>query len=197
VYDEALKHPEWCPIQPEDCWTELPDTNWGRLQCSFLDSVGGQRISPRAFELSGVPVPRRLRSRTVDRLAADIATNPLAFLSTPASVTVQPTSETKIALFHAGGREAAIEEVFRRILAAGASLDQVEIACASDDHAALIWEKALRYGWPVTLGTGIPAAFTRPGRALSGYCDWIETDFSAGHFRRLLQSGNLRIQQED
>jgi hypothetical protein len=196
VYDEALKHPEWCPIQPEDCWTELPDTNWGLLHGSFLDSMGGQRISPRAFELSGVPVPRRLRSRTVERLAADIATNPLAFLSTPASVPVQPTSERRIALFQAGGREAEIEEVFRRILAAGAPLDQVEIACASDDHAALIWEKALRYDWPVTLGTGIPAAFTRPGRALSGYCDWIETDFSAGHFRRLLQSGNLGIQQE-
>ena len=22
VYEEALKHPDWCPIQPEDCWTE-------------------------------------------------------------------------------------------------------------------------------------------------------------------------------
>jgi hypothetical protein len=29
----------------------------------------------------------------------------------------------------AGGHEAEIDEVFRRILAAGATLDQVEIAC--------------------------------------------------------------------
>ena len=70
--------------------------------------------------------------------------------------------------FHAGGREAEIEEVFRRILAAGAPLDQVEIACASDAHVALVWEKALRHDWPVTLGAGIAAAFTRPGRALLG-----------------------------
>lgn len=115
---------------------------------------------------------------------------------TPASVPAQAFPEGKISLFHAGGREAEIEEVFRRILATGASLDQVEIACASDAHVALIWEKALRHNWPVTLGPGIPAAFTRPGRALIGLCDWIETDFSAGHFRRLLQSGDLRVREE-
>ena len=43
-----------------------------------------------------------------------------------------------------------------------------------------VWEKALRHDWPVTLGPGICAARTRPGRALLGFCDWIETDFSAG-----------------
>ena len=98
-------------------------------------------------------------------------------------------------MFHAGGHEAEIEEVFRRILASGAPLDQVEIACASDAHVALIWEKALRHNWPVTLGSGIPATFTRPGRALIGLCDWIETDFSAGHLRRLLQSGDLAFEE--
>ena len=102
-----------------------------------------------------------------------------------------------MALFHAGGREAEVEEVFRRILATGAPLDQVEIACASDAHVSLIWEKALRHEWPVTLGPGIAAPSTRPGRALLGFCDWIETDFSAGHLRRLLQSGDMGIEEED
>ena len=102
-----------------------------------------------------------------------------------------------MALFHAGGREAEVEEVFRRILATGAPLDQVEIACASDAHVSLIWEKALRHKWPVTLGPGIAAPSTRPGRALLGFCDWIETDFSAGHLRRLLQSGDMGIEEED
>jgi hypothetical protein len=101
----------------------------------------------------------------------------------------------RIELFHAGGREAEIEEVFRRILALGVPLDEVEIACPSDAHVELIWEKALRHNWPVTLGTGIPAAFTRPGRALIGFCNWVETDFSAGYFRRLLQSGDLTLDE--
>ena len=87
--------------------------------------------------------------------------------------------------------------MFRRILAAGASLDQVEIACGSDAHLALVWEKALRHDWPVTLGPGVPATQTRPGRALIGICDWIETDFSASHLRSLLQSGDLGLELED
>ncbi|MEO7244447.1 MAG: PD-(D/E)XK nuclease family protein, partial [Rubrivivax sp.] len=77
----------------------------------------------------------------------------------------------------------------------GAPLDQVEIACASDAHLALVWEKALRHEWPVTMGAGLPAAFTRPGRALLGLCDWIETDFAAGQFRRLLQSGDVQVEE--
>jgi ATP-dependent helicase/nuclease subunit B len=196
VYEEALKHQDWSPIQSQDCWTESPDTNWSPLQRLLIDSMRGERFHPRAFELSGVRVPRRLMSRRTERVVADIATNELAFLLSPVSSSSRISATGKIALFHAGGREAEIEEVFRQILATGASLDQIEIACASDAHVTLIWEKALRHSWPVTLGPGIPAAFTRPGRALIGLCDWIETDFSAGHFRRLLQSGDLRVEEE-
>jgi ATP-dependent helicase/nuclease subunit B len=87
--------------------------------------------------------------------------------------------------------------VVRRILGTGAPLDQVEIACASDAHVSLVWEKALRHDWPITLGPGIAATQTRPGRALIGLCDWIETDFSAGHFRRLLQSGDMGVERDD
>ncbi len=132
-----------------------------------------------------------------ERIVPNFPANALAFLMSPASAPPPGASNAKIALFQAGGREAEIEEVFRRILATGASLDQVEIACASDAHVALIWEKALRHNWPVTLGSGIPAVFTHPGRALIGLCDWIETDFSAGHFRRLLQSGDLRVEKDE
>jgi len=96
-------------------------------------------------------------------------------------------------LFHAGGREAEIEEVFRRILASGRPLDQVEIVCASPLYSTLIWEKAMRHEWPVTLAQGIPAAVTRPGRALLAFTDWIEGDFAAGGLRRLLESGDVRM----
>jgi ATP-dependent helicase/nuclease subunit B len=197
VYEEAVKHQDWCPIQSQDCWTELPDIHWSPLQRSLIDSMRGEHFHPHGFELFGVDVPRRLMSQRTVRQKAEVATNTLAFLMTPAAAPTTPFPKTKIALFHAGGREAEIEEVFRRILATGVSLDQVEIACASDAHVALIWEKALRHNWAVTLGPGIPAAFTRPGRALIGLCDWIETDFSAGHFRRLLLSGDLGVREED
>jgi len=203
VYDEALTHTDWCPIQPQDCWTELPDANWNPLQRALLDVMPGERLAPRAFDLPGLTVPRRLASSRTERVAPDPAKNPLAFLMMPVHsaprTAAGPSSirSRELSLFHAGGREAEIEEVFRRIVSAGVSLDQVEIACASDAHLALVWEKALRYDWKVTLGAGIPATFTRPGRALLGLCDWIETDFSAGHFRRLLQSGDVHVEEHE
>ena len=192
VYEEAVKHPDWCPIQPEDCWTELPDTIWTPLQRRLLDAMPGERILPRALEIRRATVPRRLTGVRVDRVQPG-APAPLAWLLDPGA----NPGASSLALFHSGGREAEIEEVFRRILTRGASLDQVEIACASDAHLGLVWEKALRHEWAVTLGPGIAAPSTRPGRALIGLCDWIETDFSAGHLRRLLQSGDLGIEVED
>ena len=137
MYVEAVNHQDWCPIQSHDCWTELPDTNWSPLQRLLIDSMRGEQFHPQAFELSGVRVPRRLVSRRTERLMADVATNELAFLMSPASLPARTSPESRISLFHAGGHEAEIEEVFRRILAAGAPLDQVEIACASDAHVAL------------------------------------------------------------
>jgi RecB family exonuclease len=209
VYEEAAKHPDWCPIKPEDCWTELPDVVWAPLQRSLLEMLPGERITPRTLSLPGAAIPRRLSDRRVMTVAPDSALTPLARLlriqentaSADPQAPTPPRRQESVApgihLFHAGGREAEIEEVVRRILATGASLDQVEIACASDAHVSLIWEKALRHEWPITLGPGIPSAQTRPGRALIGLCDWIETDFSAGYFRRLLQSGDIGVELED
>jgi RecB family exonuclease len=204
VYEEAVKHPDWCPIQPADCWTELPDVVWTPLQRRVMDAMPGERIAPRALSIPGASVPRRMSGGHASRIAPDRAVSPLAFLLAPEANREPRTADRgrrseraseRFALFHAGGREAEIEEVFRRILATGAPLDQVEIACASDAHLALIWEKALRHEWPVTLGPGIPAPSTRPGRALIGLCDWIETNFSAGHLRRLLQSGDIALDE--
>ena len=196
VYEEAVKHPDWCPIQPQDCWTELPDADWNPLQRALIDAMPGERVQPRALDaLRRVsPAPSGV-SRGRSASTPDAADEPAGVLDDAGIGSRHSLPKPTIALFHAGGREAEIEEVFRRILATGASLDQVEIACASDAHVALVWEKALRHDWPVTLGPGIPAALTRPGRALIGLCDWIETDFSAGHFRRLLQSGDLGVER--
>jgi hypothetical protein len=119
VYQEAARHQDWCPIQSQDCWTELPDANWNPLQRGLLDSLPGERIQPRAFALAGIDLPRRLKPRPTLQVGADAVTNPLAFLMTPPS----SPSTARIDLFHAGGREAEVEEVFRRILATGAPLE--------------------------------------------------------------------------
>ncbi len=100
-------------------------------------------------------------------------------------------------MFHAGGREAEVEEVLRRIAAAGAPFDQVEIACASIGYAVLVWQKAQRYDWPVTVGSGIPALMTRPARALLGLGDWIESGYPASRLRQLLQSGDVTLNLDE
>jgi hypothetical protein len=188
VYAEAIGHPDWCPLQPQDCWTELPDVLWTPLQRKLLDTMPGEHIIPQSTELPGATIPRRLACAIVRRIPPE-PTSTLALLMSPKQV----EKTQNIQLFHAGGRDAEVSEVFRRILASGRSLDEVEISCASDAYATLIWEKACRYDWPVTLASGLPATLTRPGRALIGLSSWIESNFAAGVLRRLLQSRDLTL----
>ncbi len=215
VFEEALLHADWCPIQPADCWTELPEVIWSPLERRLIDSMPGERIAPRTYQLPGLLPPRRLAEAENERIAPE-TNNALGFLSRPeafaasgaaahAANTGDPAqapgpnlvarSATPRApgLFHAGGAEAEIDEVFRRILSDGVSLDECEVVCASANYAPLVWEKALRYDWPVTTAQGIPAALTRPGRALLALADWIEDNFAAGRLRRMFQSGDVQL----
>ena len=217
VFAEAMKHPDWCPIQPQDCWTELPDTIWSPLERRLIDSMPGERMAPETLELSGTALPRRLATSAVTRLQARNA--PLAHLLEPGTLlrrsrlrrfnreprartgtrnrNPEPAPERASWFFQAGGSEAEVEEVFRRILASGQPLDQIEICAASPASPPLIWEKCLRYEWPVTMEGGIAAAMTRPGRALVAFAEWIDDDFSAGKLRKLLQSGDVRVKVKD
>jgi hypothetical protein len=174
VFQEALAHRDWCPVLPHDCWVEWPGAIWSPLERRLLDGLPGERIAPHVIAVAGIRAPRRLGSAVV-------------------APEGPPMPRASIEFFQAGGAEAEIEEVFRRILAKGARLDDVEIACGSSSYASLVWEKALRYDWPVTLAAGVPATLTRPGRALLGLIEWIEDDFSAGLLRRLLESGDVRL----
>ena len=64
VYEEAVKRPDSYPIQPEDCWTELPGATWTVLQQQLIDTMPGTRISPRALNLPAAKIPRRLNQRS-------------------------------------------------------------------------------------------------------------------------------------
>ena len=163
VFEEALKHPKWCPVKTEDCVTMLPGVQWTPLQRRLLDGLPGESLA--------------CEPRTADRRPRTEDCRPARF-------------------FTAGGPESEVEEVMRRILASGRKLDEVEIACASEGYSTLLWEKACRYEWPVTLATGLPATLTRPGRALLGLIEWVEDNFAAGKLRRLLQSGDVKMSSE-
>ena len=193
VLEEAVRHQDWCPIAAHDLVTELPDVLWSPLVRRFLDSLPGERACPRAPRLPDVPIPARADrlAAPTDRVDPDTPTDAgrLRFLLSPAAAGPAREDGT-LDIFHAGGREAEVDEVLRRLLASGRPLDQVEIACASDAYPLLVWEKATRLGWRVTLSTGVPATLTRPGRLLVRFCDWVANDFAARDLRRLLQSGD-------
>ena len=193
VFEAAERHLEFCPIQSGDCWTEWPHAVWPVRQRRLLEQLPAERIRPRGMRMPGSNRPRRVGAidaappspegivRNVDRLC---------WLLRPADAP-PPRDDGSLAIFHAGGRVAEIDEVFRRILAAGLPLDQVEIACATEQHASLAWEKARRHEWPATTALGVPVSTTRPGRALLGWCNWIDREFDAAALRHLLQSGDL------
>lgn len=197
VYAEALLHLDVCLIQPADLRIELPTIIWTPLERRLLDALPGSRVIPRAPALPGLDVPRRMAGlaspmEAVAPAPASSAERLALLMSPPASA----ASDTTLTMFCAGGREAEIEEVFRRIAAAGLALDQVEIACPMPEQAALVWEKAQRHAWPVTIGPGIPTALTRPGRALLAFCEWVAGGLPASRLRRMLQSGDLRLEAD-
>ncbi len=193
VLEEAPRHLGWCPIAATDILIELPDTLWSPLVRRFLDSLPGVRVSARAPVLPGVPVPSRASALAAPVVGVDLPAKTdagrLRWLQSPGRAG-KARSDGTLDLFHAGGREAEVDEVFRRILAGGTPLDQVEVVCASDAYALLVREKAMLLDWGVTLASGVPATMTRPGRLLLRFCDWVASDFAARDLRRLLQSGD-------
>jgi hypothetical protein len=205
VLAEAMYHPDWCPIQPQDCWAEMPDTLWSPLECRLIAMMPGERITPEALALPGTPMPRRLAGTSPARVASNaplarlLAAEPVPAPQHPSTSAPQHREKDTPppVFFVAGGNEAEIEEVMRRVLTSGAPLDDVEICAASHSLPALIWEKCLRYEWPVTMADGIPASMTRPGRALLAFAEWIEDDFAAGRLRKMLQSGDVRLRAAD
>jgi RecB family exonuclease len=95
------------------------------------------------------------------------------------------------------GVQAEVRSVLRDVLRRGLSFDDVEIAFASErPYASLIADEAELLGDgdapPLTLGTGVPAPHTRPGRALSGFFEWVREGFDPAVLVRLLRSRVVR-----
>jgi ATP-dependent helicase/nuclease subunit B len=175
VLDEALRHLDWCPILAGDAVVEVPDVLWSPLVRRLLDALPGERIRPRALAHAGGRLPRR---------AGDLAA---AAQRVPRAAGANPAAAD---MFHAGGRDAEVAETLRRVALCGDPLDQAEIVCASREDAVLVWERAQRLGWPVTVAAGIPITLTRPGRLLLRLAEWVGGNFASSDLRRLLHAGD-------
>jgi ATP-dependent helicase/nuclease subunit B len=196
IYRTALEHIAECPVRPLDLVIEVLDTVWSPLVRQFIDALPGEHRVRHVAALPGLPLPRRLAASPREEQPT---ASPLARLMAPPGGQ-KSRARANLVFFRAGGPEAEVEEVFRRILHAPGGtrrLDEVEVACALGDYAPLVWQKAERYGWPVTLETGLPGTVTRPVRAMLAWCHWIESGFTASTLRRMLASGDIRVNVED
>ena len=189
VYREALGRVDVGPVLAADLRLELPGVRWAPLEGQLFDALPGERVTPRSVRVPGAAPLRKVASQ--DPAPASDA-GLLAFVLRPDEAPA-PRGDGSLTMFRAGGREAEVDEVLRRILTGGLRLDHVEVAFASADYAALFWEKAQRHEVPVTIGGGVPIMLSRPARALLAFCAWVEAGFPAAGLRRFLQSGDLVV----
>ena len=196
VFAHAQGDGRFCPIGERDLVVEWPYASWDPIVRRFLDSLPGERLVGERIAPAGSGASDHARTfGTRNRVAARAATRHAArlqYVRVPSAAPSTPsTDDASLEIFHAGGRHAEIDEVARRVLAAGRPIDEVEVVCACDDLVWLAWEKCVRLGWKVTVSSGLSVLTTAPGRALAGWCDWVEAGFSATTLRRLLLSGAM------
>jgi len=121
-----------------------------------------------------------------------------------------PTDDGSAGVFHAVGEVNEIREVLRRCLAAGIPLDDVELLYTdAQTYLPLVYELAKRLdvdatppattgatasdGLKVTLAEGIPVRYSRPGRLLAAWLQWIAEDYPQSILVRILQDGLLEV----
>ncbi|MEO7358858.1 MAG: PD-(D/E)XK nuclease family protein [Gemmatimonadaceae bacterium] len=98
------------------------------------------------------------------------------------------------AMFCAGSPADEMREIVRRALAAGHSLDEIEIASTDRDTYGVALEALCTHiGATTTIVDGLPLAVTRIGRAVERWFSWLESDFTASHLRNALESGDWKI----
>ena len=196
VYEEALAHPDWCPIQPQDCWTELPHVLWTPLQRRLLDAMPGERLRPRGAGAPGrrraAPagrragskrscrrMPRTIRSAFLMAPAVGRRRRALCDRSTPAAA--RPRSRRSSAASSPPARRSTGRDRVRLRRARRAGLGEGAAARVAGDARA-------RASPP-----------RRPG--LAERCSACATGSKpisrAGHLRRLLQSGDVEVDAED
>jgi ATP-dependent helicase/nuclease subunit B len=130
----------------------------------------------------------------------------LRFINTPAGAPA-PFNDGTVKIFHATGRVNEVREVIRRCLAEGVRFDEVELLhTGAENYIPLIYETAERFneaageggaGLKVTLSEGVPASYSRQGRALAGWIEWMSLNYPRKTLVRMIHDGLLAIGEVD
>ena len=123
----------------------------------------------------------------------------LRWVSEPTSAP-GPCSDSTARITSSIGEVNEVREVFRACVSRGVPLDQVEVVYTDREvYVPHFYELAVRLlqegsdDLPVTFSEGIPARYSRPGRALAAWLDWASEGYSQQHMVRMIQDGLLNI----
>lgn len=131
-----------------------------------------------------------------DNTATDLEL--LKYLNVP-SAAPEPLGDGTVSIFQSPGETNEIKEVVRRCLSDGIGFDEVEILHTdTETYVPLIYElsekcRAAGRELPVTFAEGIPVRYSRPGRALAGWLDWIRQGYPQKSIVRMIQDGVLNV----
>lgn len=122
------------------------------------------------------------------------------------SVADQVIKDGTAQVFRAIGEVNEVREVLRRILTAGQPFDRVEVIHTdSATYVPLLYELFARFAeedvgnekLPVTFAEGISTRYSRPGRALALWLEWVRQDFPQTLLLRLIQDGLLNLPERE
>ncbi len=174
------------------------------VDCTVLEQALLEAIPEQKKRIIPVDLPEDRQTPDKGEKFPDIKL--LRWIDTPADAPA-PAGDGTAAIFRAVGEANEVREVLRRILAGGLSLDEVELLHTDAGmYIPLIYETAarlqsddpalkesLKNGLPVTFAEGIPTNYSRPGRSLAAWLQWINDGFSQSTMVRMIQDGLLKI----
>ncbi|MDQ1238107.1 MAG: hypothetical protein QG577_291, partial [Thermodesulfobacteriota bacterium] len=113
----------------------------------------------------------------------------------------------EIDFFSALGEINEVREILRRCLRDEIPFDQVEIIHTdTETYVPLIYETMLKFlpepsfdtqELPATFAEGLPAAYSRPARALRGWIAWMREGYPQARLVHMIEEGLLGVGQRD
>jgi hypothetical protein len=134
--------------------------------------------------------------------AVETDTDLLRWLLQPAEAP-PPTSQKTVQIVQAVGEVNEVRQIIRQCLANGIRFDDVEVLHTdANTYVPLIYETMMTVvndcddigdELPVTFAEGISTSYSRPGRALIAWIDWIADDYPQEALWKMLRDGLLEI----
>jgi len=165
-------------------------------------------LSPREKDLLGSFPAEKTYTLEVDTAERSPDASPLrnidllSWIGEPSMAPKAVPTDNTVSIFTAAGEINEVREVFRRCLRDGVPLDEVELLHTDGDtYIPLIYELAVRLkhepqsgnGLNVTFDEGIPASYSRPGKALTAWASWIGEGFLQSTLVKMLEADLLMI----